>query len=273
MRQSIFFFFFFFFFMLELYCVATDTVASGATRTVMVMATVHALRQGGSGSLAVSTSSLAQPELLQAATASQGESNGSLAESASSSSQPELFASPGVSCLEGCGLGWRVPPTLSRRSPWTVVAQRTRLCIEAVGGAKVERLYTLLDHTEVSPRVSYEVSLDDLHAGDKCYILVRLTLPALGAPAPLEDVIRVSLAYVDAVSIDTKSCEAGVGIARPQVCSSAARTPQPEVELPPDDGPSFSVSIPQCPPRPDAAAPLRPDRWLPPPLSPVSTVC
>lgn len=123
----------------------------------------------------------------------------------------------GVGCLEGCGLGWRVRPPLSRRSPWTVVAQRVRLCVEAAGGCSLEKLYTVLEHSEVSPRVSFEVALRDLHPGDIFHLPVRVSLPALDGAATCAEVVRFSLAYVDAGTIDTKTCAIGASVARPQV--------------------------------------------------------
>lgn len=119
--------------------------------------------------------------------------------------------------LEGCGLGWRVRPPLVRRSPWTVAAQRMRLCIEALGGAKIEKVYTLLDHHELAPCISYEISIGDLHTGDACHVPVLVWLPALASELPMMDVVRFSLQYVDAVKIDTKSCELCAGVARPAV--------------------------------------------------------
>ena len=131
-----------------------------------------------------------------------------------------------VCCLEGCGLGWRVRPPLMRRSPWTVSAQRMRLCIEALGGAKVEKVYTLLDHHELATGTSYEVSVGDLHVGDACHVPVLIWLPALAAATQAMDVVRFSLHYVDAVKIDTKSCELCATIARPTV-SATCRAPLP----------------------------------------------
>ena len=54
-----------------------------------------------------------------------------------------------------------------------------RLCIEAVGGARVDKLYTLLDCKELAPRSSYEVAIGDLHSGDICHVPVLVWLPAL----------------------------------------------------------------------------------------------
>lgn len=123
----------------------------------------------------------------------------------------------GVGCLEGCGLGWRVRPPISRRSPWTVVAQRIRLCVEAVGGCSIEKLYTLLDHNEVSPRVSFEVALQDLHPGDVFHLPVRVSVPVLGGATTSGEAVRFSLAYVDAATIEAKTSAVGVSVARPQV--------------------------------------------------------
>ena len=139
-----------------------------------------------------------------------------------------------VCCLEGCGLGWRVRPPLVRRSPWTVTAQRMRLCIEALGGAKVEKVYTLLDHHELAPCISYEVSIGDLHAGDECHVPVLIWLPALEAELPMMDVVRFSLQYVDAIKIDTKSCEVCAGVARPAagaVADAVSLAPAPPLTL------------------------------------------
>ena len=122
-----------------------------------------------------------------------------------------------VCSLEGCGLGWRVRPPLVRRSPWSVAAQRMRLCVEALGGAKIEKVYTLLDHHELAPCISYEVSVGDLHAGESIHVPVLLWLPALAAAVPSVEAVRFSLHYVDAVKIDTKSCELCASIARPAV--------------------------------------------------------
>ena len=112
-----------------------------------------------------------------------------------------------------------------RRSPWTVSAQRMRLCIEALGGAKVEKVYTLLEHHELAPCISYEVSIGDLHVGDACHVPVLLWMPALAAAAPVTDVVRFSLHYVDAVKIDTKSCELSATIARPVVSALPTHCP------------------------------------------------
>ena len=122
-----------------------------------------------------------------------------------------------VCCLEGCGLRWRVRPPLLRRSPWTVSAQRMRLCIEALNGAKVEKVFTLLDHHELAPCISYEVCVGDLHAGDSCHVPVLVWLPALSAAMPHMEAVRFSLQYVDAVKIETKTAELTAGVARPMV--------------------------------------------------------
>ena len=120
-----------------------------------------------------------------------------------------------VCSSEGCGLRWRVRPPLQRRSPWTVSAQRMRLCIEALGGAKVEKVYTLLDHHELAPCISYEVSIGDLHAGDAIHVPVLIWLPALSGATSAMETVRFSLQYVDAVKIDTKSTELTASVARP----------------------------------------------------------
>ena len=129
-----------------------------------------------------------------------------------------------VCCLEGCGLGWRVRPPLRRRGPWTVMAQRMRLCVEALGSAKIEKVYTLHDHHELTPRVSYEVSVGDLHAGDVCHIPVLVWLPQLHVPAAHMEVVRFTLIYMDAMKIDTKSCDVCATISRPAV---PPRSPAP----------------------------------------------
>jgi hypothetical protein len=138
-------------------------------------------------------------------------------------SSPSFHA--GVCSLEGCGLGWRVRPPLVRRSPWTVSVQRAQLCIEAVGGAKIERVYTLLEQRELSPCISYEVTVGDLHAGDSCHVPVLVWLPALSAPAATSAVVKFSLTYVDAVKIDSKTCELTAGIARPSATDSSPPPP------------------------------------------------
>ena len=137
-----------------------------------------------------------------------------------------------ICSLEGCGLGWRVRPPLRRRSPWTVVAQRMRLTVEAVGGAKVDKLYTLLDHHELAPRMSYEVCIGDLHAGDACHVPVLVWLPAAAEPASYAEAVRFSLIYEDALKIDTKACDMGAGVARGTVRRPPAAPP------PPPPGPS-----------------------------------
>jgi len=76
-------------------------------------------------------------------------------------------------------------------------------------------LYTLLDHHELAPCISYEVSMGDLHAGDECHVPVLIWLPALAADLPMMDVVRFSMQYVDAVKIDNKSIELCCGVARP----------------------------------------------------------
>ncbi|KAL1496276.1 hypothetical protein AB1Y20_016239 [Prymnesium parvum] len=138
---------------------------------------------------------------------------------------PSSLQSLDVCCLEGCGLGWRVRPPLRRRSPWTVVAQRMRLSIESVGNCKIEKLYTLLDHHELSPRFSYEVAIGDLHAGDVCHVPVLVWLPKLQEPTATMETVKFSLSYVDAVKIDTRSCEACASISRPAVESPRAADP------------------------------------------------
>jgi len=89
-----------------------------------------------------------------------------------------------------------------------------KLCVEAVGGAKIEKLYTLLDHHELAPRSSYEVCVGDLHAGDACHLPILVRLPTLSAPASYMDAVRFSLTYVDALKIDTKTCDGCAGISR-----------------------------------------------------------
>ena len=108
-----------------------------------------------------------------------------------------------------------------------------KLCVEAVGGAKIEKLYTLLDHHELAPRSSYEVCIGDLHAGDSCHLPILVRLPALSSPASYMDVVRFSLTYVDALKIDTKTCDVCAGIARvrptfqPLGCPCCAAAPPP----------------------------------------------
>jgi hypothetical protein len=130
-----------------------------------------------------------------------------------------------VCSLEGCGLRWRVRPPLQRRSPWTVAAQRMRLCIEALGGAKVEKVYTLLDHHELAPCISYEVCIGDLHAGDAVHVPVLIWLPALSGATPVMEAVRFSLQYVDAVKIDTKTAELTASVSRPAVRSEPTAPP------------------------------------------------
>lgn len=136
-----------------------------------------------------------------------------------------------VCSLEGCGLRWRVRPPLQRRSPWTVSAQRMRLCIEALGGAKVEKVYTLLDHHELAPCISYEVSIGDLHAGDAIHVPVLIWLPALSGATSAMETVRFSLQYVDAVKIDTKSTELTASVARPPPGEASMLTPSPPIAL------------------------------------------
>lgn len=126
--------------------------------------------------------------------------------------------------LEGCGLGWRVRPPLQRRGPWTVVAQRIRLSVEAICGAKIEKVYTLYEYHELSHRMNYEVSIGDLHAGDVCHVPVLIWLPRLHAPISKMEVIRFSLTYVDAVKIETRSCDVCASISRPAVSSPVCAT-------------------------------------------------
>jgi hypothetical protein len=89
-----------------------------------------------------------------------------------------------------------------------------RLVIEAQCGARIDKLYTLLENHEITPRTSYEIQVGDLHSGDACHIPLRVWLPPLTSPTPFMDVIRISLTYVDALKIDTKSCEMCAGVAR-----------------------------------------------------------
>ena len=191
-----------------------ESVAHGETKPVMFMATVTApplsqLQLGSRATTAMSSShaaSMAPPSASLTLSVSRGE--------------PAVAGSQAldVCCLEGCGLGWRVRPPLHRRGPWEVVAQRMKLCVEAVGGAKIEKLYTLLDHHELAPRSSYEVCVGDLHAGDACHLPILVRLPTLSAPASYMDAVRFSLTYVDALKIDTKSCDGCASISRVSSC-------------------------------------------------------
>ena len=167
-----------------------ETVPASSSCTVLVMATIHA------GLPCAQLSSTSSPQCLSA---------------------PQPTVEHTVGSLEECGLGWRVRTTAARRSPWGVFAQRVRLCVEAVGDAVVEKLYTLLEHKEVAPHACFEVMVGDLYTGDSLHIPVRVALPALGAAPVSNTVLRFSLAYIDAATIDTKSCEVGVAIARPMV--------------------------------------------------------
>ena len=100
-----------------------------------------------------------------------------------------------------------------------------RLCIEALAGSKVEKVYTLLDHHELTPRLSYEVSIGDLHAGDLCHVPVLIWLPRAATESPDLEVVRFSLTYVDAIKIETKSCEVCATISRVLV-SRRGETPR-----------------------------------------------
>ena len=185
-----------------------ESVAHGEAKPVMFMATVtapplSALQLGSRATTAMNSSH----------TSSMGGNTGgtlSVGRGESAVAGPALD----VCCLEGCGLGWRVRPPLRRRGPWDVVAQRMKLCVEAVGGAKIEKLYTLLDHHELAPRSSYEVCVGDLHAGDACHLPILVRLPTLSAPASYMDAVRFSLTYVDALKIDMKTCDGCAGISR-----------------------------------------------------------
>jgi hypothetical protein len=112
-----------------------------------------------------------------------------------------------------------------------VVAQQVRLCVEAVGGSSIEKLYTLLDHNEVSPRVSFEVALRDLHPGDVVHLPLRVSLPALSGPTTCGEAVRFSLVYVDAATIEAKTCAIGVSIDRPQV--RPVQTPSDAIHVTP----------------------------------------
>src|SRR6056297_1898823 len=160
---------------LELSCsVECDSLPAGTSRSVLMMATVRAPPRNSIGTPGT-------PGAPPPAPAEQARAIGE--------QSPRMM---GVGCLEGCGLGWRVRPLLSRRSPWTVVAQRVRLCVEAAGGCSLEKLYTVLEHSEVSPRVSFEVALRDLHPGDIFHLPVRVSLPALDGAATCAEVVRFS---------------------------------------------------------------------------------
>ena len=152
--------------------------------------------------------------------------SGTLARLSPASAGPSLPAAD-VCCLEGCGLGWRVRPPLRRRGPWEVLAQRMRLSVEALGGARIEKVYTLLDLHELAPRTSYEVCVGDLHAGDECHVPVLVSLPALAVPVPCVQVVRFSLTYVDALRIDTKSTELCTTIVRAAARARPRRRPLP----------------------------------------------
>lgn len=170
-----------------------------------------------------------------------------------------------VCSLEGCGLRWRVRPPLQRRSPWTVAAQRMRLCIEALGGAKVEKVYTLLDHHELAPCISYEVCIGDLHAGDAVHVPVLIWLPALSGATPVMEAVRFSLQYVDAVKIDTKTAELTASVSRPAVRSEPTAPPplSPSPGPPPRQPPCAPPSASAAPSAPSALAP-EPAPALPP---------
>ena len=191
-----------------------ESVAHGEAKPVMFMATVTApplsqLQLGSRATTAMSSghaASIAPPSASLALSVSRGEPAAARSQALD------------VCCLEGCGLGWRVRPPLHRRGPWEVVAQRMKLCVEAVGGAKIEKLYTLLDHHELAPRSSYEVCVGDLHAGDACHLPILVTVPALSTPASYMDAVRFSLTYVDALKIDTKTCDGCAGISRVSLC-------------------------------------------------------
>ena len=174
---------------------------------------------------------------------------------AAGASAAQPASSLDVCCLEGCGLGWRVRPPLQRRSPWSVSAQRMRLCIEAMGGAKVEHVYTLLEHHELAPSTSFEVNIGDLHAGDAVHVVALVWVPPVEEPVPLSDAVRFSLQYIDAVKIETKSCELCATLARPPVRAhhrtTRARTwvPAPrraplDASLPHPSPPSFLCLAP-----------------------------
>ena len=183
-----------------------------ANKPIMFMATItapalSAIQPGSSRAGSAINSS-------RGAAVSGGAGAGALARGAEPGAAPAALQSADVCCLEGCGLGWRVRPPLRRRGPWEVVAQRMKLCVEAVGGAKIEKLYTLLDHHELAPRSSYEVCIGDLHAGDACHLPILVRLPALASPTSYTDVVRFSLTYVDALKIDTKTTDICAGIAR-----------------------------------------------------------
>ena len=179
--------------------------------------------------------------------------SGTLARLSPASAGPSLPAAD-VCCLEGCGLGWRVRPPLRRRGPWEVLAQRMRLSVEALGGARIEKVYTLLDLHELAPRTSYEVCVGDLHAGDECHVPVLVSLPALAVPVPCVQVVRFSLTYVDALRIDTKSTELCTTIVRAAVRARprrAARAPAPRApRAHPSRLPRQAESVPRAPPPP-----------------------
>ena len=117
--------------------------------------------------------------------------------------------------LEACGSRWRVRCPTARRSLWSVAAQRVSLRVEAIGGAKVERMQTLLDQVELAPCSAYEVNVGDLYAGETRHVLALIALPALAAPVPSHEVVRFSLSYVDALRIETDSVELTASVARP----------------------------------------------------------
>ena len=171
----------------ELGCVVEGEVAFSEALPVLVMVSVTAQNlaavQPGCGAQGAGGEPQGRAWEGAASAASGGVCLGEVDAAASA---PQFLD---VCSLEGCGLGWRVR-TLARRRPWTVVAQRMRLCMEAPGGARIERVYTLLENHEIAPHVSHEVCIGDLHAGDTCLVPVLLWLPALDAPTLLAEAVR-----------------------------------------------------------------------------------
>ena len=74
-----------------------------------------------------------------------------------------------------------VAPAIHHTEPSAGGATEATVAIEALGGSKVEKVYTLLDHHELAPSISYEVSIGDVHAGDSCHVPVLIWLPPLAA--------------------------------------------------------------------------------------------
>ena len=90
-----------------------------------------------------------------------------------------------------------------------------RLRIEALGGTKIERVYTTFELLEMAHFTDYHVNLGNLYTGETCHIPVLLWLPPLASATHAMETVRFSLEYVDVDKFDAQACEICARLARP----------------------------------------------------------